>query len=386
MGYAESKDGFHWDRPNLGLVEFNGNKNNNMIKGEIGGTCYLDPHETDPKHKYKAGYAHPKKIMACLGYSADGIHWTPYNNGQPVTHRAADTLNQIIWDEDAEVYRLVTRTDYGSGGGAGEIRGTRDMINPDVKADPKNWRTVREWRFDREGPDESKRRQIYSLGYWIYEGVHFGLLWAYEWPGDMSEGPYDLHKRHERDVLNFYILTTRGHRPWDLRWVYACKPLVPRGPDGSFDKDWVQPAAGIVTWQDKHWVYYSGARERHDAYPKSRECSIGLATLRLDGFVCLEAKEAPGTVTTKPFKLLGNALVVNVDAARGACRTEVLDVAGRPIAGYTRDEAKQFKGVDELRLRPAWAQNKDLSALKGKTVRLRFHLRNAKLYAFQTTP
>ncbi|NIP92724.1 MAG: hypothetical protein GWO24_04365, partial [Akkermansiaceae bacterium] len=72
---------------------------------------------------------------------ADGINWKPYNDGRPVTHRAADTYNQIIWDEDAQVYRLFTRTDFRRPADGLEVRGTRDMVNPDIKADPTNWRT-----------------------------------------------------------------------------------------------------------------------------------------------------------------------------------------------------------------------------------------------------
>ena len=93
------------------------------------------------------------------------------------------------------------------------------------------------------------------------------MLWSYEWPGDLSEGPHDLLKRHERDVMNFYLITTRGDLPWDLRWVYAEKPKIPRGPNGSFDKDRVQPAINIVTWKDRHWLYYAGSKERHDVKP-----------------------------------------------------------------------------------------------------------------------
>ena len=57
----------------------------------------IDPHETDPRHRYKAAYYGPG-VRAALAHSADGIHWSSYNEGQPVTGRAADTHNQILWD------------------------------------------------------------------------------------------------------------------------------------------------------------------------------------------------------------------------------------------------------------------------------------------------
>jgi len=393
FGYAESADGTNWTKPHLGFHEWQGSRANNIVDGR-GAACFLDPHETDPQHKFKSAYGHPKKIRACLAHSPDGFHWTDYNDGEPVTGRAADTMNQLLWDEEAQVYRLYTRTDFGQGRYAGtldEDRGTRDMVNPDVKARPTAWRTVREWKFDREGRWEFKRRQVYSLVGWMYEGVHFGLLWCYEWPGQLGEGGYDLHKRHERDVMNFYLVHTRGDAPWDLHWVYAEKPLVPRGPDGSFDKDWVQPAGNIVTWQDQHWIYYGGSRERHDIY-RIREgqtrwqCALGLATLRLDGFVCLEARATPGTVVTKPLVLDGTRLEVNLDAKDGEATVEVLDEVARPIPGFTRREAQPLRATDGLRLQPRWEARADLGELKGRVVRLKFYLQNARLYAFQVKP
>ena len=47
------------------------------------------------------------------------------------------------------------------------------MTNPDVKRNPAGWTTVRQWKFDREGPDEHRRRQIYTMTDWIYCGVHY---------------------------------------------------------------------------------------------------------------------------------------------------------------------------------------------------------------------
>lgn len=395
FGYAESPDGLRWTKPNLKLREYEGSEVNNLLLDNLGVNCFLDLHETDPMHRYKSAYGpSTPPYAACLAHSPDGIHWTPYNDGKPVTGRAADTLNQLLWDENAGLYRLYTRTDYGKGRYAGtldEDRGTRDMVNPDVKANPSGWRTVHEWKFDREGRWEFKRRQVYSLNTTLYEGVQLGLIWCYEWPGQLGEGPYDIDKRHERDIMNCYLATTRGDAMWDLSWVYAEKPLIPRGPDGSFDKDWIQPSPNIVTWQDQHWIYYGGSRERHDIY-RIREgltrwqCAIGLATLRLDGFVCLAAKNEPGTITTRPFRLEGSQLELNADTRNGKLLIEMLDETGTLIRGLTQNDAVPLCDVDGLRLQARWQGVADLAGLKGKVVRLKFHLQNARLYAFQVKP
>ncbi len=376
--YAESQDGLNWTK-------------RADLAGPVGAhlAVLLDPHEEDPQHRYKAGY-HPESppYGACLSHSSDGIKWTSYNSGKPVTYRAADTWNQLLWDEEAQLYRLITRTDFGDPGGAGEIRGTRTMVNPDVKANPTGWTTIRSWRFDQEGHEEYKRRQLYAMTDWIYEGVHFGLVSVYEWVGDLSEGPYDTHRRHERGIQNFYIATCRDADNWDQSWIYAGIPLIPRGQDGSFDKDSVYPPHLIVTHQDKHWVFYGGGRERHDIARARDDYAIGLATFRLDGFAYLEAQNQAGAVLTKPFQLEGSKLEVNVDATDGEVAVEVLDAlqSGTAVPGFSHNEAQVVKAVDELRLQPRWKGHADLAVLRGKVVRLKFHLRNAKLYAFHIRP
>ncbi|MHC4177991.1 MAG: hypothetical protein ACYSWU_10810, partial [Planctomycetota bacterium] len=96
-----------------------------------------------------------------------------------------------------------------------------------------------------------------------------------------------------------------------------------------------------------------------------------------------EAEDKPGTVVTKPFKLEGRRLEVNVDARAGRVRVGILDENGKAIPGFSGNDATGSRAVDDLRFRPAWKNHKDLSALTGKVVRIRFRLRNARLYAFQ---
>lgn len=389
---AESVDGLHWTKPNLGIRDYEGSKENNLLDYQ-GIVYFLDPHETDPAHKYKAIHRPLEKRppgiaeAACLAYSADGLHWHDYNDGKPVTDRAADTLMQMAWDENAQVYRLFTRTDFGPGGGPTEVRGTREMINPDVKANPTNWTTVNNWIFDREGSQETKRRQIHTVNFWQHEGIDFALMVVMEWPS-FNIPQVDVgndHKRHERDVWNCYLATRRGgHKnDWDLTWIYAEKPLIPRGPDGAFDKDMIHNAASIVTWNDKHWIYYTGWPNGHMRHPYLP--AIGVATLPLDRFVYVAPwKESEsGWLITKPFKLEGKHLEINADAVKGSVAVEILDEDANPIPGFTQQEFKPLKAADGVRLECKWEKQPDLGSLEGKTVRLKFDLDKARLYAFQ---
>ncbi len=391
--YAESEDGFTWKKPNLELHEFQGSKNNNLT--DLCEACYPDPHELDPAHKYKAPFGHPKSPRdsgVSLAHSSDGYRWTLYNNGDPVTYRATDTLNQILWDEDAQVYRLFTRTDFGTGGGDTEYRGAREMVNPDVKANPTNWTTVQSWKFDREGPTEVLRRQVHTLNVWIYEGVHFALLSVYEWPAaGFLVKVKDYQRRQERDVWNFYISARRpGYSmDWDHRWVYEEKPLIARGLEGSFDKDIIHASSTVVTWKDQHWIYYSGWPVGHFRLaaepPEERPGAIGLATFPLDRIVFWEPwlKADAGWLISKPFRLEGSHLELNAEAKRGWVSVEVLNLMGEPFPGFSLKQSKLLEATDGLRLQAQWDKQADLASLRGSLVRLKFHLKNARLYTFQ---
>lgn len=224
------------------------------------------------------------------------------------------------------------------------------MTNAHLKSAPTNWQVVRNWIFDQEGEHEYQRRQIYALTDWIYQDLHFAMRSVYEWPSDLSEGPTDLSNRHERDVMNVYMAMSRDGDTWDLTAVYEQQPIIERGGDGSFDKDLLLPTSPIVTCGDKHWLYYAGADERHGTpdvvFP--RKHAIGLATLRLDGFVSLTA-DAEGTLVTKPFVLKGEMLEFNVAAGNGSICVEVLDANEKPMVGFAEQDAKLKEHVDALR-------------------------------------
>jgi hypothetical protein len=180
---------------------------------------------------------------------------------------------------------------------------------------------------------------------WQYGGVHFGLFSIYEWPNDFSEGKTTDHvKRHERDVINTYLGTSRDAVHWDLSTIYAGKPLIERG----------------------------GANERHgvaEIFQPKRDLAIGLAKLPLDRFAGLNAGERPGTIVTKPFKLSTSEIALNADARNGDVTIDVLD-------GVT------LINSDEMVWRAEW-KSPEFVRRVGQMVRLRFRLRNATLYAFR---
>jgi hypothetical protein len=397
-GYSESRDGINWIKP---LIADDGKSNLITYHGKTQGTFYEASFIIDPTvpwghpEKYKAAY-NPGNAMCALAYSADGIHWTGYNDGESVTGRAADTHNQILWDPIGNRYLLMTRSDLGTGGGLTEDRASRVMVHEkgnDLFGYPKAWETLATVAVD--DPQCKKTSlgvnvlQIEAMTLWIYENVYFSLMRVLT-VGQLTgaEGKVsvaDNDKRPEEDVIDFYIGTSRDAVNFDKTWIYARKPLIERGDSGSFDMAMVMAASEIVTHGDEHWIYYGGMDTRHHdtGSAKSKEGQIGLAILPLDRFISQSAEDKLGTITTKPFEQQGDKLQVNVEAPKGRFYVEVLNAEGKPIPGFSVKQAKVFKSVDQLRLQPRWKNNNDLSSLKGKTIRLKFYLENAKLFTFQ---
>ena len=210
-----------------------------------------------------------------------------------------------------------------------------------------------------------------------YEGYYLGFPWVFR----TNEITHVTQLVYSRDGRHF----TRTPGRCDF---------LPLGPQGSFD-DGNAYVSRPVVHDDKIWIYYSGTRWRGmlDLFELGENArdSIGLATLPLDGFVSMEAGPNPGMLTTKPIVFSGGKLSVNfVESVKGysgideksALRVEILDVNDRAIPGYSAAEADVIVRSNMHQI-VTWKGNADVGSLAGKPVKLRWHLRNGKLYAFQ---
>jgi len=383
VGYAESDDGIHWTKP---LVSADGKSN--IVLPMSGNSVLLDP--TLPwghEEKFKAAWMHPQSRVA-LSYSSDGRRWNHYNEGNPVSHRAGDTQNQIFWDPARKGYILGTRTDLGPGGGPNEHRGWRFMVHDkggDIRKYPTAWKTILD-RIAVNDPPQPQGSgvpdlQFHHIGMWRHEGIWFQLFNIWTAPKQQEYDENDDRNRHDRDVSDYYLGASRDVVAIDRRFVHQRQPFIPRGEGGTWDDDIVVPSNHIVTHGDEHWIYYGGINERIFNFKNRGQSYVGLAKLPLDRFIGLRASQTFGTMVTKPFRLAGARLEMNVDARQGEVRVEVLDAKGRPLIGCSGEDATSYRNVDELRLSPRW--KKPLSQIVGKNICLRFRLREAGLYSFQ---
>src|SRR5690606_27682198 len=113
--------------------------------------------------------------------------------------------------------------------------------------------------------------------------------------------------------------------------------------------------------------------------------SIGLATLRRDGFASMETGMKSDSLLTRPVSFEGKYLFVNVDCPEGELRVEVLDEHGSTLKPFSAKMCKSVR-VDKTLFKVEWESGDDLSRLAGRPVRFRFHLTNGKLYAFWVSP
>lgn len=107
-----------------------------------------------------------------------------------------------------------------------------------------------------------------------------------------------------------------------------------------------------------------------------------LAKLRVDGFASLGTSFDEGEFVTTPWEIDGGSLLLNTKSDFGEIRMELLDLKDQPVPAYSMDDCLPVSD-DGTGLQVKWKQHTDLSGAAGKTVRLRFELKNARLYSYR---
>ena len=143
--------------------------------------------------------------------------------------------------------------------------------------------------------------------------------------------------------------------------------MIPLGAPGSYDAGCILGVSNAVTSNDEIWVYYTAITTTH----------VGRASWRLDGFASLHAGK--GDITTVPLPLAGKRVLVNAGAAGGRVEVEVLDAAGKPIAGFARGDCCALSSAG-VRQPVRWKGGERVPA---PAKSLRVFLEDADLYAIR---
>ena len=215
-----------------------------------------------------------------------------------------------------------------------------------------------------------------------HDGLDAGLV--HIWPfcyEDMYLAVLGIRKtaRLGGNIVENQLAYTRDGLHW--RRMGERRPFLTAGPRGSWE-DVNTEGFCIVPCDDRIRCYYVGV-SRHD--PNLWE-AIGLATMRLDGFVSLDAPRPDinipreSTLLTKPLWSTGSRLVVNAEA-KGYINAELTDPDGRVLKGFGHEECDPFTG-DCLRHAFSWQGRENIGGLF--PLRIRFRMRDAGLYALQS--
>lgn len=355
--YATSKDGIHWEKPELGLVEFGGNKRNNIVvRGPSGAGVHKDLHENNPARRYKAFYAAQVGYMQLIRFSPDGLNWGPEIRCPEIAIQS-DCHANMVWSPELQKYvgivrhydrfpvvgnRKIARTESADG-----LKWTRSELI--IEGTPKN--------------------QMHDMVIFRAGGVFLGLLGVMDYPSVKSmEGvrqqielawspdSYTWHRILPGTPLiaNTSAKTKEyGTMPYDWGAMFPSQPV--------FRENEVQIFYGASDWYFFDW----------------RKSGLALATLRPDGWAGFEPSDAANhaIVTTTSIDCSRGQLRVSVDVHSGGwLKVTALDETGKQQAtSRTITRTGSDTVID-------WSGDFDLQ--KAKVIRLKFEFAKAKLYSF----
>jgi hypothetical protein len=315
-GYAESADGIHWKKPDLGQFLHRGSATNRIVAKwdqSLLSFVWANPDRSDPQRRFLSLWTELGKWQKGLASSPDGKVWkrekTAYRAKEPVRPSLQD-VSQLIYQPEAAdpQFRVI---------GYGQIyrNGARQIgmvFGPDVgdlreAADPLIF-----------GPEPGIDEQIHFASV-TKVGDTFVMLFESD---RFTKNHGDLRLAVSDDGRKF-------------RRVHPKTPLVPTGPKGTWDENLlVTTSATMQEVGDELWLYYFGCPNVFKNWPNGSPRGslfypsyLGLAVLPRDRFAYAAG---PGKLTLRPLKFDRNGLWLNADG--DTIRVEALDRAGKVTA------------------------------------------------------
>lgn len=346
--YCESHDGIHWIWPNLGLVEIDGSKNNNVILHEPP-FCHnfapmLDARPGVPESERFKALAGTVKSMLFAFVSADGIRWKKLRNEPVISYTkeyAFDSQNVSFWSEPEQCYVCYFRHFLDK-----KLRSVCRTTSTDYV----HWTDPVPLRPNMPG------EHIYTtLTHPYFRAPHLYIATPTRFFPDRGEST---------DVI---FMTARGNQPFDR----------------TFREAFIRPGLDPNRWGNR-----SNYAAWHVVPTGPEEMSIYMTpfrrfTLRTDGFASVNAGYEEAEMTTHPLTFQGDRLLLNyATSAGGRVRLEILDPSGKIVPGFALDQCRPMVG-DRIEQAVDWTGDGALAKLAGTPVRLRFVMQEADLFALQ---
>jgi hypothetical protein len=392
--YAVSPDGIRWEKPTLGPRPAKNGKPHNSVSQFLCPSVFKDPADSDPTRRYKmVSFDVDRGYLALI--SPDGLNWREQSPRSIVPISYVDDVVSAFRDRRTGRYvalpKMMTPV-WGRSRRTIYLSSSRDFrewskLEPAFVADRRD-DLGSAARIERSRPllnypdnPNVMRTEFYGAAAYSAESCVVGFPWVFTVNANVpakgnQEGPIEVQLAVTRDL-------ERWERPFRT-------PIIPLGQPGEWDGGMILTASQAIDVGDEVWLYYGGANYTHGAPvlygadPVEREkkyaTRIGLAIWKRDRFASADAASEGGRLTTVPLRFAGDRLEINaVTHDGGEIRVELLDAGGRPLDGFGLSEP--FTG-DDLRHTIDFPGGGNWASLAGRPVCLRFHLRNAELYAF----
>ena len=374
--YAESNDGIHWRKPELGLFEVNGTEKNNVVLADAAPVThnfspFLDTRPgVIPEQRYKAlGGTQKSGLIAFM--SPDGIHWKKFRD-EPVFKKGIfDSQNVVFWSESENCYVCYFRTWTGDG-----YKGFRTVSRTTSK-DFINWTEPEKMSFG-DTPYEHlyiNQTHPYFRAPHIYVAIAARFMPGRQVLTDEQAKKLNVNPKYFKDCSDAIFMTSRGGSIYDR----------------TFMESFIRPGIGL-----QNWVSRSNYPVLNVVQASPVEMSIYVNqdyaqptahvrrySMRLDGFASVKAPYQIGEMITKLFTFKGSKLLINFrTSAAGEIRVEILDEDGSPFPEFSLDDSQPLIG-NEIEKVVSWKNGTNVSQLIGKPVRLRFVMKDADLYSLK---
>ena len=398
--YFESDDGFTWKRPNLGVVDFEGSRANNIVNifGTDGGTVFIDPSApTSERYKLIAEMRFPPEVIEeyirsrpvdwdpkmsraedgsaggmCGAVSADGIKWKQFR--EPMVVEITDTQLTAYYDVRLKRYVAYTRTwaagEKSAGVGLSGKRtwtGSRRSIGRSETEDFRRF-PLHDTMLE-PGPDLLPTDTLYTNGKTTMpEAPDHHLLFPTIW-------------HTANDSTSIALASSRNGKNWHF---LPGSPVFETGPVGAFDGGCIFAHGMLLELPDGSFALpYTGYNVPHK-YPRQLwSYAPGYMVWPKGRLIALEATST-GQFTTVAFIPPGRRLRINALTKRGGrIEVEAADADGNPLKDRSFGEARPLVG--DLFWAPIlWSGGgEDLGFAENTPIVLRFRMENARIYGLE---
>ena len=378
---AVSDDGITWTKPDLGIFEFNGSKHNNIVwMGDDAAhnfTPFVDDNPDCPDDCSFKALGGDNKSGLLLYTSPDGYHWKRATEKGIMTDGLFDSQNLAFYDNIRQCYVSYSRKMQPLLNSF-DLRAVQRCFSTDML----HWCRP-EWLSFNDGVQDMELYTNAITPYFRCPEVYVGFPKRFtrgrgtkydKYGGQGLPGVSDGVFMSSRDGLNFNRWPEAFVRPGlqHERWINR-NNMVAWGL--------VETASDIESTPNEISLYST------EAYYSDKPNRVRRMTVRLDGFVSVQAPYKGGSFTTKymTFDAHGDCtnLLLNASTSgAGVISCEIIGADGNPVPGFSMEDAVTIY-ADDIEIPMEWKNGNDLSALAGKPIALRFNMSDADIYSFR---